>query len=183
MKTTGNRDFDLALKRLHVRLAQLARTTAEDPAGRRRKRHGALSTLRSVRAAMDRLFPAIIIKRKFVRLKTFEGRKARLLKAGWRQLFYDQQIKGFALAGVPLREVKHQDPGPTGRHHHAWFAPAWALAIGHENMQALRKAKNSRAEQHAALATAAMTFVQRKRYTGARIRVIQVHRKESSEAA
>lgn len=157
MKTTGNSDFDKGLKRLRTRLAQLARTTAEDPSGRRRGRRGALSALSLLRAAMDRQFPAIIVKRKFVRLKTFEGRAARLKKAGWTMVSSDV-IPGYATAGVTAKRLEHVEKGRGT--HVGWFIPTWAVAIaGTEPVRfqkELRAAKKSVTEKRAALASHVM---------------------------
>jgi len=157
VKTTGNKDFDTWLARLRGRLRKLATTTADDPAGRRRGRRGALSALSLLRAAMDRQFPAIIVKRKFTRLKTFDGRAARLKKAGW--VMVDRDVTpGYAAAGIAVKRLEHTEKGRGTNI--GWFVPGWAYAIAgngaHRFQRELRAAKKSLTEKRAALASHVM---------------------------
>lgn len=145
----------VALRRAYRSLA----TFGPDHARRAR----ALAALRALRAAVD-TFPVPIVRKKGVRLKTFEGRVERLRRAGWRSTDSAQE---YAAAGVPVRRVAALDrralrrkaAGKNGddvETRTEFFVPAWAAAIGHDKPSALRAAKGNLAAQREALAVAAL---------------------------
>lgn len=148
--------LDEALKRIRHATRALPKTQ-DRPIARRNARKRVLAAVRAFRAVLDESFPAIIVKGKVVRLKTFEGRLARLKKAGW-TMVDNGYIAGYALAGVRVKRVYHKDPGERGQSYIGYFIPAWAWAIAKgmpEVHQAeLRAAKKSNKLKRAAQAAA-----------------------------
>ena len=155
IKPTDNLSFDEALRTLTAGIRALRGTDGRARA-RGTARQRVLRALRRVRAVLDEQYPAIIERASAPRLKTFEGRAARLERRGYIGVD-ERRCAIFAAAGVPIRRVVHKI-----RHNNAietrtaLFAPAWAVAIGHENPTKLRQAKKSVQLQKAALAEQAL---------------------------
>lgn len=150
--------FDTYLKRLARDLHKLEGTA--DGQGRRPARRKVLASMRLLRAAVDREYPAIIVKGKVVRLKTFEGRLARAENAGWRLV---RDYAPFVAVGVCVRRIggatrKNGFASQVGQQVFGWLAPAWAVAIiesggGRAQIIAAKRSRNVRA---AALAAEAL---------------------------
>lgn len=153
--TTNNQALDKALARA-AKALRTCQGTEERPQARRSARARSLSALRLVRAALDREFPSIVVRGTVTRLKTFEGRVARLERAGWKMIIEGSIAAGyFAAAGVPIKQLTHRNP--NGGHQGAWFAPDWAHAIGIADSAKLRAAKKSRKLRNVVRTVAALT--------------------------
>jgi hypothetical protein len=157
IRNLANVDLDKGLKRLRARLRKLD-GTENRPIARRNARRQVLSALSLMRAAVDRLYPAIIERKEVVRLKTTKGRLDRIRRAGWRDVGANA-IAQYAGAGVRVRRVVIKDPvvGGTPVERVYWFAPRWAVAIGPNKHRELVEAKRSRTAQRAALVVEALT--------------------------
>lgn len=129
--------------------------TADRPLARRNARKRILAALTYTRNVVDREFPALTQRKTGKRLKTFEGRRARL--KGYVPT-HKEAIPHYAEAGVPVRHIKHREEGKGGTYtiREGWFVPQWAAAIGPGNTTALRSAKRSVQAQRAAMASRAM---------------------------
>jgi hypothetical protein len=162
IRDVNNSDLDKALRRLRNRLTKLPATT-DRPIARRNARRSVLSAMSLLRAAVDRLYPAIVERKEVVRLKTTKGRLDRIRKAGWRDVPGDpEDIAQYAAAGVRVRRIVIKDPvGPLQPRDYVtrtfWFVPGWAAAIGSDKHRELAEAKRSRTAQRAALAAEALT--------------------------
>lgn len=152
--TTNNPALDKAMARVYKAL-RTCQGTEERPQARRSARARSLSALRLVRAALDREFPSIVVRAGVTRLKTFEGRVARLERAGWKMIEGSIAAGHFAAAGVPIKQLIHRIP--NGGHQGAWFAPDWAHAIGIADPAKLRAAKKSRKLRNVVRTVAALT--------------------------
>jgi len=129
---TNDAQYDEALKQLARALRKTAGTEGR-PRARRNARQLALKELRHVRALLDEKAPAIVNRAGVQRLKTFEGKEARLKKAGYAPS--NGGLAAFAAAGVPIRRIVHRGRVPQ------YYVPRWALAIGPDNPTKLRAAK------------------------------------------
>ncbi len=132
-------DFDTYLKRLARELRKLEAT--QDGNGRKPARRRVLASMRLLRGAIDRSYPAIITRGKVVRLKTFEGRAARLAAKGWAKVASGDAAV-YAAEGITVKHVRGFDRTRTPRA--AFFAPKWAVAARVSGIAALREAKRSR---------------------------------------
>lgn len=165
IKPTGNTAIDAALRRARSALVRLD-GTADRAIARRNARRRALTALRGVRAAMDREYPAIMVRRTSgSRLTTFEGKLARAEAAGWRQT----DVRGaaaFGSHGIRVRRVS----GVTrsGTRNTVLMVPDWALAIGSEKPAQLARARRSLIERRAALAAAGLLAHQTSRSSSER---------------
>lgn len=142
------------LRQLRTQIGKLAPTEGR-PIARRNARTRVLAALRAVRKQIDEEYPAIIVRGEVRRLKTWQGRVARLEAKGYVCVYSDTAIREYAIAGVPIRSVTVTESpyGDTIRH----FVPRWAKAIGSTRPLELRAVKKSVALQHAALAAQALT--------------------------
>lgn len=154
MTATNNSALDKALARVYKAL-RTCQGTEERPQARRSARARSLSALRLVRAALDREFPSIVVRGTVTRLKTFNGRCARLERSGWRLINSYVSAGNFAAAGVRVQKIEHKDP--DGSMHFAWFAPDWAVAIGPSDTAKLRAAKKSRKLKNVARTVAVLS--------------------------
>lgn len=151
--TTGNDKLDEALRKLRKALVGLNDTDWRAIA-RRNARHQALGALRRVRTVIDDQFPAIIKRGGVVRLKTLEGRMARLARKGWRPVDHTTAAL-FAAAGVRIMRVEGKRRGSSFLST-TYYGPGWAVAIGPTDYARLRAAKKSITERGAALAAEAL---------------------------
>jgi len=152
------------LKRIARELRKLEATTAERPIARRNARRRVLLAMRALRREIDTVYPPIVDRTGVKRLKTFAGRLARAKKAGWREIPGDhlaaRDVANYAAAGVKVKKLEHTDDGDEargrpGEHHVVWLVPAWAAAIGPNDIPALRRAlKNVKARRSAVVAEA-----------------------------
>ncbi|HEV3059602.1 MAG TPA: hypothetical protein VGY48_15235 [Vicinamibacterales bacterium] len=154
------------LKRIERELRKLEATTAERPIARRNARRRVLSAMRVLRKVIDAEYPAIVDRTGVKRLKTFAGRLARAKKAGWRQIPGDhlaaRDVANYVAAGVRVKKLEHTDDGDeargrAGEHHVAWLVPAWAAAIGPQDVPALRRARRSVKARRSAVVAEALT--------------------------
>jgi len=149
--STNNETFDEYLRQLSAGIRSLTGTDGRARArGTARKR--VLKALRNVRRVLDEQAPAIIERKSVERLKTYEGRAGRLQRKGYIPV-HERAAAIFASAGVPIRRLVHVDTRGTSI---GIYAPAWAVAIGHENVTKLRQAKKSVVIQKAILAEKAL---------------------------
>lgn len=151
---TGHKALDRTLRALRSALVGLDGTDGR-PQARRNARRRVLAAVRGLRAAVDRDWPAIVVRKKVVRLKTLDGRLARLQRQGWCLIPRGQveaSVTAYAVAGVPLRRV-----ADAATHQAFYFVPAWAAAVGPDQPARLRALKGDRAGQRAVLAAAALT--------------------------
>lgn len=153
---TGDETFDEALRKLTAGIRSLDGTDGRARARGTARKH-VLQALRRIRRVLDEQAPAIIERRVGERLKTFEGREARLLKRGYVHAS-ERDCAIFAAAGVPIRRLVHKTvhDGKTLSTTSALFVPAWAIAIGSANVTKLRQAKKSIVLQKAILAEKAL---------------------------
>ncbi len=151
IKPTDNLSFDDALRTLTAGIRNLRGTDGRARArGTGRKR--VLRALRRVRAVLDEQYPAIIQRSAAPRLKTFEGREARLIRQGYVRATNDL-VAAYAAAGVPVKRITHKvfDGSQT-----TFYIPTWARALGPNNPTKLRQAKKSVQLRKAVLAEKAL---------------------------
>jgi len=148
---TGIWAFDEYLRQLSTGIRSLDGTDGR-PRARRTARQRVLRVLRSIRRVLNERAPAIIERKGGERLKTFEGRAARLHRRGYVAVD-ERSCAIFAAAGVPVRRLVHKDASSTTI---GLYAPAWAIAIGRDNPTKLRQAKKSVVLQKAILAEKAL---------------------------
>lgn len=142
---TNDVQFDEALKKLARSLRTIEGTEGRAIA-RRHARQRVLKELRRVRALLDEKAPAIVSRVGVQRLKTFEGKEARLKRAGYAPCS-SGSVALFAAAGVPVRRLaQSRNHAPT------LYVPRWALAIGSDNPSKLRAAKKDPALRRSVVA-------------------------------
>lgn len=153
---TGIYAFDEYLRQLSAGIRSLDGTDGRARA-RRTARQRVLKVLRSIRRVLNERAPAIIKRSGGERLKTFEGREARLLKRGYVRADA-HACAGFAAAGVPVKKLTHHtmEPGAGAYEQICLYVPAWARAIGISSPTKLRQAKKSVVLQKAILAEKAL---------------------------
>jgi len=139
--------FDDNLKRLRRELVKLEKAPGT-PIARRNARARVLAAVRLLRAAVDREYQTIIVRTGVKRLKTFEGRVARMERAGWEQVA-TEYVTDYVEAGIKAKKITHGSSW-------GWFVPSWAVAIGRRNTAQLRAAKKSRALKRGALTAQAL---------------------------
>lgn len=170
--TTNNLVLDESLVRVRKALRRLVASPTDNPRKRKNARRVALGALRLLRAAMDREFPAIIVKGE-VKRRTPDQRIAALKKAGWVQV--ERIAPVYALVKIPVKRVGWTvkrtipsesvyvqrkgwvtpKPQVTKTKHEAFFIPAWVAAVGLD-INEIRAAKRSWMAQRAALSAQAM---------------------------
>ena len=129
---TNDVQFDDALKKL-ARSLRTVKGTEGRAIARRHARQRVLKELRRVRALLDEKAPAIVSRVGVQRLKTFEGKEARLKRAGY--VLCNSGLGPWVAAGVPVRTIKHGSRMPM------FYIPRWAMVIGYDNPSKLRAAK------------------------------------------
>ena len=128
--------------------------TADRPRARRNARQRVLSALRSVRAQLDREYPALKVGTGAGRTHlTFEGRVARLKRQGY--VLSGTGMGLFAAAGVPVKYVRGRTRAGGETTSGPWI-PKWAGLIGAHEQSKLRLAKKSKRYRDAVLAQAAL---------------------------
>lgn len=152
------KQFDERLTLIKRELCKLEAT--ETPIARRNARKRVLVTMRGLRGAVDKQYPAIVDRTGVVRLKTFAGRLARAKKAGWVELASMADAGFWTTAGITVKRLTHTDDGDESRgragdYHEVWLIPNWAKAIGLDRAR-LRAAKKSRKLRAAALVDQAL---------------------------
>lgn len=153
IKATGDRKLDERLRVLRAALRGLDGTDGRQVA-RRNARQRVLRALRAVRTELDSRWPAIVTRAGVRRLKTYEGKLARLTRKGWEAEPDARRIASYAAAGVPVRRV--QGLNRSGKVDTATLVPGWAVAIGPDDTARLRAAKRSNMEKRVARAEAAL---------------------------
>lgn len=143
--------FDRYRARIWTELRKLEATTSDQPIARRNARKRVLTAMRGLRGAIDKAFPPIVDRTGVVRLKTSEGRIARLKRANWRQISYTEVHK-YAVEGIRVRKVRIVN---GANNYTKWFLPSWAVAIGPQPAR-LREAKKSRKVRAAAIVAEAL---------------------------
>lgn len=143
--------FDDQLSRVRHELRRLERTPGT-PMARRNARRRVLTAMRSLRAALDTEYPPIVDRTGVKRLKTPEGRIARLKRAGWREVDYTR-AQQFALEGIRPKKIRIEDGVNS---YNKYFLPLWAVAIGVVPAR-LREAKKSRKVRDAAITVMALS--------------------------
>ncbi len=103
-KTTQFDDYLNGIRRELVKLEKSPGT----PLARRNARRRVLSAARLLRAAVDREYPSIIERAGVKRLKTFNGRKERLERAGW-EIIWPKLIPSYVAAGVTYQADRSQE--------------------------------------------------------------------------
>lgn len=167
--------IDKGLGRLRRELLRLASSLADKPIARRNARRRVLSSMRLLRAAVDREYPAVIVAKERKR-RAPQDRMRVLTKAGWK-IASAEVVAVCAAEGITVKRVVWNDyemrtpapyyvsgkgwvtPAPTRRLLHTatrYFIPGWAAAIGTDDLAHLRAAKRSRIMRHAALAAQAL---------------------------
>jgi hypothetical protein len=153
IKGTGDSKLDERLRALRAALRGLDGTEAR-PRARRTARQRVLGALRALRVDVDGRWPAIVSRAGGPRLKTFEGRRARLEAKGWVREGDDSALIAYAAAGVPIRRV--HGVNRSGAACYVILIPGWAHAIGSAATGRLRAAKRSHIEKRVALSEAAL---------------------------
>lgn len=155
-------DLDKALRRLRSRLRKLPATEGR-PLARRNARRAVLSAMSLMRAAVDRLYPRLVVGAGKPKTRlTVRGRQERLKRRGLRYVT-DSDAGHYAMAGVPVTRLKYKVVRNAGTALETvdtvidLYVPGWAVAIGLYKPSQLRAAKRSRTLQRAALATAALS--------------------------
>lgn len=162
----GDEKLDQRLRVLRAALRGLDGTEGR-PRARRTARKRVLAALRAVRAEVDARWPAIVSREGVRRLKTFEGRLARLTSKGWEVVDDATVIARFAAAGVPIRRVEGVPVGTVRAAQRglapaalpvksATLVPGWAIDIGPTDTARLKAAKRSNAEKRIARAEATL---------------------------
>ena len=142
--------FASELRRLRKTLKGLPGTD-DRPIARRNARKRVLQALRIVRGAVDREYPALIVRGTVRRLKTTRGREKRLAREGWCEVTSAQGIY-FASLGIRIRKLRMVPGGRT------YYAPSWAVTIleqGGDDVRLLA-AKKSRSAADAMIAAGAL---------------------------
>ena len=125
--------FDKQLKKLRASLLKLD-GTADRPIARRNARKRVLGALRSIRGAVDTLYPAIVSREGTKRL-TPEGRLKRL-RRDWISIS-SGGVAGFAACGIPVKRVMEG----VEQNLPIFYVPRWAHHIGTNEPSKLRRAK------------------------------------------
>ena len=145
--------FDSYIKRLSRDLRKLE-ASAVDVSKRKRSRSRVLASLRLLRAAVDREYPAIIERNKSApRLKTFEGKLQRAQKSGWRSVGAFE-ASTFAAEGIKVKRISGELRG--GGTNSVFLAPSWAVVAKVQGIAELRAAKKNRVVRKSVLASAAL---------------------------
>ena len=151
--TTDDADFDAELRKLAAGVRGLE-GTEDRPIARRNARQRVLRELRKLRTLLDTKAPAIIKRGRAGRLKTFEGRAARLKRIGWIPTS-PHVVAEFAAAGVRVRRIRIRvKSGDLETTQEQLFLPAWAIAIGADSPTKLRQAKKDRKLRESVVAMA-----------------------------
>lgn len=151
--TTNDSGFDAELRKLAADIRGLE-GTEDRIIARRNARQRVLRELRKLRMLLDTKAPAIVKRGEVKRLKTFEGRAARLKRTGWVGVS-PHDVPAFAAAGVRVRRIRiHARSGDLHATQEQLFLPAWAVAIGSDSPTKLRQAKKDRKLQRSVVAEA-----------------------------
>lgn len=175
IRDVENSSINEALRRLRNELAKCDGTEGRTQA-RRNARRRTLTAMRSLRAALDREYPAIVERKEVVR-RDPQARMKAVRRAGWIETGVNEAGR-YGAAGVAIKRVawKIQKENPqepvyvkgrgwvkqkpivyVQRHEHL-FVPPWAAAIGPDNPTRLRQAKRSNIVKRAVLAEKALSL-------------------------
>lgn len=129
--------FDKQLKKLRASLLKLD-GTSDRPIARRNARKRVLGALRSIRGAVDTLYPAIVSREGTKRL-TPEGRLKRL-RRDWISIS-SGQAGPYAACGIPVKRIMEGGANDGTEPFPVFYVPRWAHHIGYDAPSKLKRAK------------------------------------------